>query len=191
MDDEKIERTMQFILEQQADSAVKQAEAKARVEQMERTMQFILDRQADAEVKREESWVAANARMERMERTMQFILDRQADAEVKREESQVAANAGMERMERAMQFILDRQAEADVRSQKIDEQLAVLTADVTTRSAETDRLHEDLLLLSSSVNAHHAQIQALTAMMSQMTGRVDKLAEIIGLTHDNGHDGRA
>jgi predicted nucleic acid-binding Zn-ribbon protein len=89
-----------------------------------------------------------------------------------------------------MQFILDRQAEADVRSQKIDEQLAILTADVSTMTNETERLHEDLLLLSSTVNAHHKQIEALTITVDKMSGRIDKLAEIVRLTRDDGHNGR-
>ncbi len=130
---------------------------------------------------------------EKIERTIQFILEQQADSAIKH----VEANARMERMERTMQFILDRQAEAAVRSQKIAEQLAILTADVSSMSGETDRLHEDILLLSSTVsalssvvNAHHKQIEALTITVDKMSGRVDKLAEIIRLTRDDGHNGR-
>jgi chromosome segregation ATPase len=123
---------------------------------------------------------------EKVERTIQFILEQQANSAINQSE----INARMERMERTMQFILDRQVDAEVRSQKIDEQLAILTADVSTITNETDRLHEDLLLLSSTVSAHHKQIEALTITVDKMSGRIDKLAEIVRLTRDDGHNGR-
>ncbi len=57
MDFEKMERTMQFILEQQAgyaawrgESEAWRAESEARAKRMERTMEFILDQQAQISV---------------------------------------------------------------------------------------------------------------------------------------------
>ena len=72
MDFERMERTMQFILEQQADAAIRRAEAEVRMEKIEKSMQAMFDRQADAD-----------ERAERLERSMQIILDQQAETNVK------------------------------------------------------------------------------------------------------------
>ncbi len=83
-----------------------------------------------------------------------------------------------------------RRAEAEARSKKIDEQLAIMTADTSTRYIETDKLHEDIVRLSKVVFAHYEQIQSLTVLVDKVSRRVDRLYKIVRLTHDNGHNGR-
>lgn len=73
-----------------------------------------------------------------------------------------------EKMERTMEFILDQMANMTIKQAKIDEQLAILSADAVTADQEWDRLRDEIREVKEVAIAHNQAINQLLNSQREM-----------------------
>jgi hypothetical protein len=168
MDEEKMQRQMEFILEQQAQVAISNAQSTARIAQLEELLvQF------------------ARATRERFEGT-----DARAE-----EESRKAAQRS-EELDRKIAALIDAQIRAEDKMAETDEQAKERTAEIDRqtkeRDAEIDRQAKERAADLDRRAALLFEAQRKTEETVRKLGeRIDNLAAVVERHIVEGHNGRA
>lgn len=117
-----------------------------------------------------------------------------------------------EKMERTMEFILDQMANMTIKQAKIDEQLAILTADAVTADQEWEKLRDEIREVKEVAIAHNQAISRLlkaqeesmklheqhrtssaenAAMIKEIGQRIDNLRQIVEMQTRASHNGES